>query len=373
MLNIEHSWHAVSNTLGVDFSKKENGGAFLTTDNSGNVYKGAFDPNCAGTEEKWKIHHQSNAFGANQHEDPVEDKYYLGEKAHGDGQFRTKVSPSTLNNDILSSIKDRPMTWNLWNVVRHYVYIKRFKNMHKELGTDEAAWAELEKHTEKIVKGIYRTFKQKQKSDRSLSTFYEVDKTNNNNGGMCQVHWTNSFIEVSTILERNAREHNASFVLFTGDIPRPNSDQIRQEKNAISTSYGGYSADDRLATARYSYREMLNSHNSFRVTTNDGVDADDTEDGMRPRKLISDGKPYGGYESSDGTPNVRIFQGFKYGDLPTTYVIGDGAIYEQHQVDTTIDLGASVDLDKMYPESEYYLNDMLRKWIRKICTAVLNR
>lgn len=87
MLNVEHSWHAVSNALGVDFSKKENGGTLLTLDNSGNVYKGAFDPNCSGTDEKWKIHDLSNAFGANQHEDLAEDKYYLGEKAHGDGQF----------------------------------------------------------------------------------------------------------------------------------------------------------------------------------------------------------------------------------------------------------------------------------------------
>ena len=158
-LNAEHSWHAVSNTLGVDFSKKENGGTLLTTDNSGNVYKGAFDPLCAGTDEKWKIHHLNNAFGANQHEDPIADKYYLGEQAHGDGMFNTKVSPETLNDPIMESIRNRPMTWNLWNVVRHYAYIKYFKNRHKALGSDAAAWAELEKYTKKLVKGIYRTFK----------------------------------------------------------------------------------------------------------------------------------------------------------------------------------------------------------------------
>ena len=217
-LNVEHSWHAVSNTLGVDFSKKENGGALLTTDNSGNVYKGAFDPNCSGTDEKWKIHHPNNAFGANQHEDPTADRYYLGENAHGEGEFNTKVSPSELNEDILNSIKDRPMAWNLWNVVRHYVYIKYFKNRHKDLGSDESAWAELETYTKKIVKGIYRTFQQN-KGNRN--TFHSVDGSSTNYGGICNVHWTNSFIEVSTILERNAREHNASFVLFTGDIPRP--------------------------------------------------------------------------------------------------------------------------------------------------------
>ena len=154
----EHSWHAVSNTLGVDFSKKENGGTLLTADNSGNVYKGAFDPNCAGTDEKWKIHHLSNAFGANQHEDPTADKYYLGDHTHGDLNFNTKVRPESLNDKIMESIKDRPMTWNLWNVIRHYVYIKYFKNRHKALGDDAAAWAELEKYTRKLVKGIYRTF-----------------------------------------------------------------------------------------------------------------------------------------------------------------------------------------------------------------------
>ena len=63
----------------MDFSKDEHGGTNLSTDNSGNVYKGAFDPNCAGTEEKWKIHHMSNAFGTDQHEDPVEDRYFHGE------------------------------------------------------------------------------------------------------------------------------------------------------------------------------------------------------------------------------------------------------------------------------------------------------
>lgn len=32
-----------------------------------------------------------------------------------------------------------------------------------------------------------------------------------------------------------------------------------------------------------------------------------------------------------------------------------------------------VDLDKMYPESEYYLNNSMKKWVRKIRKTVLNR
>lgn len=100
-----------------------------------------------------------------------------------------------------------------------------------------------------------------------------------------------------------------------------------------------------FAPARYSYEEISKSHNSFRVTTNEGVDADDGEDGMRPRKLISDGNPYGGYKDANDTPNVRIFQGFKYGDLPTTYVIGDGVAYAQRQQDTAVNFSDIVDLD----------------------------
>lgn len=241
-IGIEHRWHAVSNTLGVDFSKKDNGGTLLTTDNSGNVYKGAFDPNCAGTDEKWKVHHLSNAFGANQHEDPTEDKYYFADKAHGDGKFDAKVAPSSLNDFIMDSIKDRPMTWNLWNVVRHYAYVKYFKNKHKTLGNDEAAWAELEKYTKKLVKGIYRTFQQNKGSGSSRNTFKNIDDTFTNYGSPCQVHWTNSFIEVSTILERNAREHMASFVLFTGDIPKPTRDEINDSISRIQRDYEQYQA-----------------------------------------------------------------------------------------------------------------------------------
>ena len=369
----------MSNTLGVDFSKKDYGGTLLTMDNSGNVYKGAFDPHCSGTDEKWKVHHLSNAFGANQHEDPTADKYYFGDKAHGDGEFQATVTPSTLNDDILDSIKDRPMTWNLWNVVRHYAYIKYFKNRHKSLGTDASAWAELEKYTKKLVKGIYRTFKDnKFREDHcTRTTFGDMDETSTNYGSVCKVKWTNSFIEVSTILERNAREHDASFVLFTGDIPRPTEDQVSQSMNDIVAEYQKYGLAldhidhiDKMASARISYKEIMESCDSFRITTNEGVDADDSEDGMRPRKYSNDD---GKWVDNDDTPNVRIFQGFKYGDLPTTYVIGDITTYAQRQKDVSIDLVQAIDLDQLYPEAEYYLNDKLRKWVRKIRNVVLNR
>lgn len=52
----EQRWHAIQHTLGIDFSKNENGGAIVKQDNSGNCYQGAFDPTCACTDAKWKVH-----------------------------------------------------------------------------------------------------------------------------------------------------------------------------------------------------------------------------------------------------------------------------------------------------------------------------
>lgn len=135
-----------------------------------------------------------------------------------------------------------------------------------------------------------------------------------------------------------------------------------------------------MARASISYKAIMNSSNSFRVTTNEGVDADDSEDGMRERVLKNpDLDPYHpenewiAKDEEARALNPRIFQGFKYGDLPTTYLIGDGTAYAQRQQDVQINFKDIVDLDQMYPESEYYLNDTLRKWVRKIRMTMLNK
>jgi hypothetical protein len=133
-------------------------------------------------------------------------------------------------------------------------------------------------------------------------------------------------------MERNARDHMASFVLFTGDVPRPESDseELSNVKNAISNEYGtsvSWFDLEKLAYAKYSYEAISKSHDSFRITTNEGVDADDGEDGMRPRVFDVTENMYVAKEESERALNPRIFQGFKYGDLPTTYVIGDGVTY----------------------------------------------
>lgn len=117
------------------------------------------------------------------------------------------------------------MTWNLWNCVRHYVYIKYFKNRNRQLKNNQSGIQELEKRTRKYVKSIYRTFQEKKNNSSTNKRTIFGDQlggySSTNAGGFCQMKWTNSFIEVSSILEVNARDHQASFVLFTGDVPGP--------------------------------------------------------------------------------------------------------------------------------------------------------
>ena len=374
---VEQKWHAVAHTLGVDFSDKRYGNAIVTTDNSGNVRKGAFDPNCIGTEEKWKIHHTSNSFGAYQHEDPTADKYHLGEYAHGDGEFPAKVVPDQFNEDVLESVHDRPMTWNLWNVVRHYVYLKWFKNKDVSVGDERVVWQDIESRTKKIVKSIYRTFQQNKRvmreddtRRRSMFGDKELDDSTTNSGETCLVHWTNSFAQIQSILERNAREHDASLVLFTGDVNQNEdgfSNQAMAEWNRI---YPGFAQYGDIAVKRHVYDSMKYSECcNFRVTTLDGVDGE--KDGMRPRKWSDE---MGKWIPSDefASEDVSVYQGFKFDELPPTYIIGDSLVYKQNLSDTTIHLSDVFDFDKEYPESEYHLDDKMQKWIRRIRQTVMN-
>lgn len=233
------------------------------------------------------------------------------------------------------------MVWNLWNVVRHYAYIRYFKNRNRELGNDKANWEELERLTRKLVKGIYRTFKEKQNSGTTRRNFYSVDNTKNQQGEPCVVRWTNSFIEVQSILDRNAREHDASMVLYTGDL-RP--------INVPSVS--GF--DSNQAKFKYMYETIqANDDSSFRVTTLDGVDSE--KDGMRR------------------TDGPLKYNGFKPNNLPSKYVLGDKEVVDQRSHDVEFTFDPYLDLDREYPYSEYYKNNSTRKWVRRITRTVMNR
>lgn len=114
-----------------------------------------------------------------------------------------------------------------------------------------------------------------------------------------------------------------------------------------------------MARAKIIHDAILSSTDNFRVVTLEGVD--DDLDGMRSRKKKAV-DPYDGFESDDPAvnalvPPVRIYQGFKYEDLPTTYVLGDSLTYSQLLSDINVQFKSTLDMDKEFPESEYYLNN----------------
>jgi hypothetical protein len=81
------------------------------------------------------------------------------------------------------------------------------------------------------------------------------------------------------------------------------------------------------------YDAIRGSKYNFRVLTLDGVDGDDSEDGMRLRKFDEESGRYvwnkpEDFLEPDPVP-CSVYQGFKYGDLPTTYVLGDSMVYNQ--------------------------------------------
>ena len=133
---------------------------------------------------------------------------------------------------------------------------------------------ELENKTEKIVRSIYRTFKQNQDQNGTV-TFNSRDGEVTNNGDVCLVKWTNSFVEISSLFERNDRVHNASFVMFTGHDT-------------------------------YDYESIKNSSDNFRLSTLDGVDAEEDYDGINP-----------------DVENV-----YRYSEMPSSFKIGDNDVYQ---------------------------------------------
>lgn len=102
-----------------------------------------------------------------------------------------------------------------------------------------------------------------------------MDGSYASNGGLCLIKWTNSFVQISSILERNAREHDASLVMFTGDV--------RAEGDA----------------AEVIYSKVKSSPYNFRICAMEGVDSE--KDGIPPNAV-----------------NVH-----KHGEFPPSFVLGD--------------------------------------------------
>ena len=109
----------------------------------------------------------------------------------------------------------------------------------------------------------------------------------------------------------------------------------------MEREYSVYGTDvyvtPQIARARLVYDAIRNSTENFRVMTLNGVD--DDSDGMRERVMKDATDPYAGWEVEDssvlgefehfGLQPPSVYQGFKYGDMPTTYAIGDNRTYAQ--------------------------------------------
>ena len=104
-----------------------------------------------------------------------------------------------------------------------------------------------------------------------------------------------------------------------------------------------------MAHSKLAYKSILEHEDSFRVDSLCGVDA--FEDGI-----------------------IEDFKGKKFQDLPTSYILGDSHVVAQSLPKTVESfLSNPVDLDKMYPYAEYYLNDANKRWVRKIGRTVMNK
>ena len=126
------------------------------------------------------------------------------------------------------------------------------------------------------------------------------------------------------------------------------------------------------------YTRIRKSTYNFRVLTLDGADSD--EDGMMPRTPINSSQSgfVSGWKHDSGNstvihPNNKVYQGFKFGDMPASYVVGDSAVYNQSSPEIDVTFSEIFDFDIEYPEAEYHLNDSTRKWVRLMNRTILNR
>ena len=128
------------------------------------------------------------------------------------------------------------------------------------------------------------------------------------------------------MLERNARDHEASFVMFTGDMRYPTDGR----ENSLGIP------DASLAKIKYMYNTIQGSEDNFIVNTLDGVDSE-LDATRSDADTIDDGETH------------RIYRGFKHKDMPESYVLGDDVIYKQTPSDISVTLANVLDIDREYP------------------------
>ena len=135
-------WHAVNEILAEVPVKLKIAGSDDANTNAPvtSFAKGFYDPDCCGTNKTWELH-GSNRYGyKNGHADwdgGAYDRYYLTyEKSRsgiynivtenppppGSGEGQAPFNYTKYNQTIWQTLANKPMTWSLWNVIRHSLW-----------------------------------------------------------------------------------------------------------------------------------------------------------------------------------------------------------------------------------------------------------
>ena len=263
----------------------------VTLDNAGAAAfsKGFYDPSCCGTEETWHTHNSGYygwPNGSNDKDGPRPDKYYLQYDSKGNNHVTGGTSLNSAcgwseyysykdgkvmrspfnkyNEGIMETLKGKPMTWSLWNVVRHSLH-RCFNVVDLDYDEDRVGCAinrttlgatpeELEYKTGQSMRAMYKEWYQRftyngqycsksipinpetgMQDGKNVAWPYKVEEDDpvdyihaqrlmNGNGtamsgGTCQIEWTNLVADMSIIYNEVSDTHNSCLTMYTGGHP----------------------------------------------------------------------------------------------------------------------------------------------------------
>ena len=265
--------------------------------------KGFYDPSCCGTKETWHTHGSAYygwANGSNNKDGPRPDKYYLPYDSNGrnhvtggtsltssvaSGQYYSYISGSVKtapfadkNDTIVRTLKGKPMTWSLWNVIRHSLYwcynVRDLDYDPNRIGctvdrkTMGASNEEIEFKTGQSIRAMYKEwyhrftyngyYTQDSRSGCSASTAwpYKVNPDDPSNylnaqrlmngagtsiagTGPCKIEWTNLVADMSIIYNEVSDTHNSCLTMYTGGHPNYSSGYTDGASQEFRGPHGG--------------------------------------------------------------------------------------------------------------------------------------
>ena len=257
-------------------------------------YKGAFDPESCGTNNKWHLH-GSDYYGVlNNASEGVKnyDRYWnvwattggQGFKTNGMDDLLTKPFNKSEGEETIKTSTDYPMCWSLWNVVRYGVWynykVKDLdktedsvdRTMMKDAITNEEIEEKVLENMRILYKEWYDRFTYNGKYaksgvvlnndkwpcrgeylyDRDGKELTECPKTwiqaqtlcNNTSitrtGEPCYHEWTNVLVTISILYNEVSCTHNSCLTFYTG-ANCPTNAQDTSGSNDLTNEFKGWS------------------------------------------------------------------------------------------------------------------------------------